>query len=131
MFTYGTLAGIFSRVADVVCRQLDGPLVQRGQEGFGKGDFGHDDLLEAGVQRFFVERLQVDRVCLFGVVISGVGLVWSKMERDVMLRRGVVWKVKLGCTWSIGVTRACGEGAWRKELDFLPMYARNITMRPR
>lgn len=30
--------------------QLNGPLVERGQEGFGEGDFGHDGLLEAGVE---------------------------------------------------------------------------------
>lgn len=43
----------------MVGRQLDGPLVQRGQEGFGKRHFGHDDFLEPGIQRVLGEVGQV------------------------------------------------------------------------
>ena len=35
----------------MVRRQLDGSLVGGGEELFGKGDFGHDDALEGGVER--------------------------------------------------------------------------------
>lgn len=50
MWTYRTLVRIFPGIANVVGGELDGLLIERRQELFGKGDFRHDVLLEGGVQ---------------------------------------------------------------------------------
>ena len=51
--------------------QLDGPLVQRGQEGFGERHLRHDDLLESGVEAFLGEEGQGE-----GCYGTAKGLRW-------------------------------------------------------
>ena len=52
--------------------ELDGPLVQRREEGFGKGHFGHGDFLEAGVERVVFGEESQGWVCMF-MVVKGYG----------------------------------------------------------
>lgn len=56
--TYRRLIGILLGIADMVRGKLDGPLVEGGQEGLGKGDFAHDVTLEAGVETVVLEVRQ-------------------------------------------------------------------------
>lgn len=41
---------MLSRIADMVGCELDGPFVEAGQKGFGKGNLGHDVGLEGRVE---------------------------------------------------------------------------------
>jgi len=59
--THGTLVGVLLRVADMVRRQLDGLLVQSGQEDLCEIDFGHDRPLETTVQS--VAFCEISQVC--------------------------------------------------------------------
>lgn len=59
--TYGTLVGILLWVADMVGRQLDGLLVQSGQEDLCEIDFGHDRPLESSVQS--ITFCEISQVC--------------------------------------------------------------------
>lgn len=58
LYTYGTLAGVLSWVADMVGRELDGSLVDSGQERLGEGDFAHDVFLESREQALSVRIVQ-------------------------------------------------------------------------
>lgn len=59
--SYGTLVRVLLGIADVVGRQLDGPLVQGGQEALCEGHFGHDRSLETAVQ--CVSFCEISQVC--------------------------------------------------------------------
>lgn len=59
--TYGTLVRVLLWVADMVGRQLDGLLVQSGQEYLCEVDFRHDRPLESSVQS--IAFCEISQVC--------------------------------------------------------------------